>query len=197
MGLARALTPPRVAQGTVSSDKNELLFSTFGINYNDLPQRFRKVREPAPALRAALQAIARNACPRPLLPCTTTLHLPGLGGCVAAGHSEQRARGRQHGAARAACANGAARGHNWRRLLARPPRAAAALRQRAGWWWWRCCCSCCCCCSSGWACVCCKELCAAGGTPQPLTLLPLKLPRWGLAPPPASTGGPCQTRGRS
>ena len=29
-------------QGTVSSDKNELLFSEFGINYNTLPQIFRK-----------------------------------------------------------------------------------------------------------------------------------------------------------
>lgn len=29
-------------KGTSSGDKNELLFSRFGINYNDLPQRFRK-----------------------------------------------------------------------------------------------------------------------------------------------------------
>jgi len=29
-------------QGTVSSDKNELLFSEFGINYNNLPQLYRK-----------------------------------------------------------------------------------------------------------------------------------------------------------
>ncbi len=29
-------------QGTVSSDKNELLFSQFGINYNNIPAIFRK-----------------------------------------------------------------------------------------------------------------------------------------------------------
>ena len=29
-------------KGTSSGDKNELLFSRFGINYNDIPQRFRK-----------------------------------------------------------------------------------------------------------------------------------------------------------
>lgn len=29
-------------QGTVASDKNELLFSEFGINYNSLPQLYRK-----------------------------------------------------------------------------------------------------------------------------------------------------------
>ena len=33
---------PFLLQGTVSSDKNELLFSEFGINYNTLPQIFRK-----------------------------------------------------------------------------------------------------------------------------------------------------------
>ena len=31
-----------ILQGTVSSDKNELLFSEFGINYNTLPQLYRK-----------------------------------------------------------------------------------------------------------------------------------------------------------
>jgi tRNA(His) guanylyltransferase len=30
------------SQGTDSKDKNELLFSRFGINYNNLPPRFRK-----------------------------------------------------------------------------------------------------------------------------------------------------------
>ena len=29
-------------QGTVASDKNELLFSEFNINYNNLPQMYRK-----------------------------------------------------------------------------------------------------------------------------------------------------------
>ena len=29
-------------KGTVSSDKNEILFSQFGINYNNEPQQFRK-----------------------------------------------------------------------------------------------------------------------------------------------------------
>ena len=29
-------------QGTSSADKNELMFSQFNINYNDLPQIFRK-----------------------------------------------------------------------------------------------------------------------------------------------------------
>ena len=29
-------------QGTVSSDKNEILFSEFNINYNNLPQMYRK-----------------------------------------------------------------------------------------------------------------------------------------------------------
>lgn len=31
-----------LVQGTVSSDKNEILFSRFGINYNDEPEMFRK-----------------------------------------------------------------------------------------------------------------------------------------------------------
>jgi tRNA(His) 5'-end guanylyltransferase len=29
-------------QGTVSSDKNEILFSTYGINYNNEPAMYRK-----------------------------------------------------------------------------------------------------------------------------------------------------------
>ena len=32
----------RLEQGTVSSQKHEMLFSRFGINYNELPARFRK-----------------------------------------------------------------------------------------------------------------------------------------------------------
>ena len=31
-----------LSQGTVSADKNELLFSQFGINYNNLPEIYRK-----------------------------------------------------------------------------------------------------------------------------------------------------------
>ena len=31
-----------MTQGTVSADKNELLFSEFGVNYNDLPEIYRK-----------------------------------------------------------------------------------------------------------------------------------------------------------
>lgn len=31
-------------QGTLADYKNELLFSQFGLNYNALPERFRKVR---------------------------------------------------------------------------------------------------------------------------------------------------------
>ena len=31
-----------LTQGTVSADKNELLFSQFGINYNNLPEIYRK-----------------------------------------------------------------------------------------------------------------------------------------------------------
>ena len=29
-------------QGTLSGDKNELLFSEFGTNYNNLPEKYRK-----------------------------------------------------------------------------------------------------------------------------------------------------------
>ena len=29
-------------QGTVASQKHELLFSRFGLNYNDVPERYRK-----------------------------------------------------------------------------------------------------------------------------------------------------------
>ena len=39
------MTPHEAQQrlkGTVSSDKNELLFSQFNINYNNLPQLYRK-----------------------------------------------------------------------------------------------------------------------------------------------------------
>ena len=39
-------------QGTQTDFKNELLYSTFGINYNSLPERFRKVRAPAAPHRA-------------------------------------------------------------------------------------------------------------------------------------------------
>lgn len=31
-----------ILKGTSSGDKNEILFSRFGVNYNDIPQRFRK-----------------------------------------------------------------------------------------------------------------------------------------------------------
>jgi tRNA(His) 5'-end guanylyltransferase len=34
-------------QGTLSDYKNELLFTEFGINYNALPDRLRKVRSKA------------------------------------------------------------------------------------------------------------------------------------------------------
>ena len=33
-----------VVQGTQADFKNELLYKSFGINYNQLPARFRKVR---------------------------------------------------------------------------------------------------------------------------------------------------------
>jgi len=36
------LTDWCIAKGTVSSQKHEILFSRFGINYNALPSRFRK-----------------------------------------------------------------------------------------------------------------------------------------------------------
>lgn len=46
--LVKSGTPPPEAQaalaGTNAGLKNELLFSRFGINYNDLPQQFRKAR---------------------------------------------------------------------------------------------------------------------------------------------------------
>ncbi len=35
---------PGAVQGTQTEFKNELLYSSFGINYADLPARFRKVR---------------------------------------------------------------------------------------------------------------------------------------------------------
>ncbi|CAG0883781.1 unnamed protein product [Cyprideis torosa] len=40
-GLSRTNAQERL-QGTVSGDKNEILFSEFGINYNNEPQQFRK-----------------------------------------------------------------------------------------------------------------------------------------------------------
>jgi tRNA(His) guanylyltransferase len=40
--LFRVLIGPSLAQGTVSSEKHEILFSRFGINYNTVPSRFRK-----------------------------------------------------------------------------------------------------------------------------------------------------------
>jgi len=36
------LTSPRRAQGTISSQKQEILFTQFGINYNNLDPMFRK-----------------------------------------------------------------------------------------------------------------------------------------------------------
>ncbi|KAF8529895.1 tRNAHis guanylyltransferase [Gautieria morchelliformis] len=49
-------------RGTVSSTKHELLFNAFGINYNDLPARFRKgsvlvhVEMPSPVIVEVLEA---------------------------------------------------------------------------------------------------------------------------------------------
>ena len=46
--LYRTVAPAEVLmfglQGTQKEQKNELLFSKFGINYAKLPERFRKVR---------------------------------------------------------------------------------------------------------------------------------------------------------
>lgn len=36
------LTPPNLIQGTVSGDKNEILFSKFKINYNNEPEMYKK-----------------------------------------------------------------------------------------------------------------------------------------------------------
>jgi len=40
------LTYGSAVQGTQTEHKNELLYSSFGINYASLPARFRKVRHP-------------------------------------------------------------------------------------------------------------------------------------------------------
>jgi len=37
------IQPHCALQGTLTQDKNELLYSQFGINYSDLPPQFRKV----------------------------------------------------------------------------------------------------------------------------------------------------------
>lgn len=34
----------RHVQGTMTEQKNELMYSRFGVNYNDLPEQFRKAR---------------------------------------------------------------------------------------------------------------------------------------------------------
>lgn len=48
-------------QGTFSKDKNEILFSQFGINYNSLPAMFRKgsilVRESTPSLECVFSIL--------------------------------------------------------------------------------------------------------------------------------------------
>ena len=48
-----------VAQGTQTAFKNELLYTTFGINYSTLPAIFRKVRLPhaSTATSAALNRL--------------------------------------------------------------------------------------------------------------------------------------------
>lgn len=51
-------------KGTTSGDKNELLFSRFGINYNDTPRRFRKGTT---LYRARPAAVALPEPPRSLL----------------------------------------------------------------------------------------------------------------------------------
>ena len=51
-------------RGTTSGDKNELLFSRFGINYNDTPRRFRKGTT---LYRARPAAVALPEPPRSLL----------------------------------------------------------------------------------------------------------------------------------
>ena len=101
----------------MSSGKNELLFSTFGINYNNLPARVRKVRcgqLSLPASAVWAPSTSKLLCshvpplarpPGPGVP----LNLAGFASCVAKGHRDKHARGRQHsGAARAARAGGAA-----------------------------------------------------------------------------------------
>ncbi len=42
--LVVAPTAARHVQGSQADFKNELLYKSFGINYNQLPARFRKVR---------------------------------------------------------------------------------------------------------------------------------------------------------
>lgn len=51
-------------KGTTSGDKNELLFSGFGINYNEIPQRFRKGTT---LFRARVDSSMASA-PQPSLP---------------------------------------------------------------------------------------------------------------------------------
>lgn len=48
-------------QGTLSSHKNEMLFSEFGINYNNVPERFRKVCPGACDLAIATPLVSQNS----------------------------------------------------------------------------------------------------------------------------------------
>ena len=50
-------------QGTLSSHKNEMLFSEFGINYNNVPERFRKVCPGACDLIIAVPLVSQNPLP--------------------------------------------------------------------------------------------------------------------------------------
>lgn len=57
-------------QGTDSKDKNELLFSTFGINYNNLPPMFRKGstlvrRNPQPPINETEQKVEESTAGEP------------------------------------------------------------------------------------------------------------------------------------
>lgn len=51
-----------VLKGTDAGTKNELLYSQFGINYNELPEQFKKVRAWCHMLHPAALATACQQC---------------------------------------------------------------------------------------------------------------------------------------
>lgn len=118
-------------QGTQTDFKNELLYSTFGINYNSLPERFRKVRAlaaPQKPSSSLVTDLLPHACHTGALRVRDSCAVRGAQ-CHAGldHHQAEEGQGvpRQPcGRARSRCTASAARGHHQGHLLADSPSCA-------------------------------------------------------------------------
>lgn len=113
-------------QGTLSSHKNEMLFSEFGINYNHVPERFRKVRQGACDLVIAAPLVPQNPLHSRISANLAPEHA-GLDPRSATEAHQGRASRRHRGRPRAVGDGGAALRHHRRCVLARQPPSDGGL----------------------------------------------------------------------